>query len=145
MQNSDSAAPFPDDNEAYRFPISIKGVVFLDSRVALLQNLRDEWELPGGKLKLGETPKSCVAREISEELNLRVKVGPLIDVWVYHIYEGVDVFIVTYGCYTESPHQDLAHSPEHKSVQLFSLEELDQLKMPGGYKRSIKSWAKQLA
>jgi 8-oxo-dGTP pyrophosphatase MutT (NUDIX family) len=91
----------------------------------------------------GETPESCVAREISEELDLRVKVGPLLDVWVYHISEGVDVFIVTYGCYPESP-QGLTHSPEHKAPGLFDLDELDQLHMPGGYKRSIISWVKQI-
>jgi 8-oxo-dGTP pyrophosphatase MutT (NUDIX family) len=143
MHHLHSLTPSPDDNEAHRFPVSVKGVVFLGSRVVLLQNLRHEWELPGGKLELGETPESCVAREILEELNLRVKVGPLLDVWVYHIGEGVDVFVVTYGCYPESP-QGLTHSPEHNAARLFNLDELDQLNMPGGYKRSIKSWAKQI-
>jgi hypothetical protein len=72
-----------------------------------------------------------------------VQVGPLIDVWVYHIGEGVDVVIVTYGCYAESS-QNLVHSSEHKAAWLFGLDELDQLNMPGGYKRSIKSWAERL-
>lgn len=133
----------PDDNEAYRFPVSVKSVVLLGSRVALLQNLRDEWELPGGKLELGETPESCVAREILEELGLRVRVGPLLDVWVYHIGEGVDVFMVTYGCYPETS-QDLTHSAEHQTARLFGLDELEPLNMAGGYKRSIKLWAKRL-
>ena len=89
--------PPPDDNEAHNFPVSVKGVVLLDSKVALLQNPRDEWELPGGKLEPGETPEQCVVREIYEELNLRVRVGSILDSWVYHIAEGVDVLIVTYG------------------------------------------------
>jgi 8-oxo-dGTP pyrophosphatase MutT (NUDIX family) len=143
MHDQHLPVPFADDNEAYRFPVSVKGVVFLDSRVALLQNRRDEWELPGGKPELGETPESCVAREISEELDLRVKVGPLLDVWVYHIGEAVDVVIVTYGCYAESP-QILPHSSEHKAVRLFTLDELDLLNLPGGYKKSIRAWAERL-
>jgi hypothetical protein len=49
------------------FPVSVKGVVIRDGRVLLLRNERDEWELPGGKLELGEDPASCVAREITEE------------------------------------------------------------------------------
>ena len=36
-------------------------------KVLLLRNERDEWELPGGKLEVGEDPADCVVREITEE------------------------------------------------------------------------------
>ena len=85
MPRQVSQSPIPDDNEAYRFPVSVKGVVFVDSKVALLKNSRDEWELPGGKLELGESPEICVVREISEELAITARVGPLLDAWVYLI------------------------------------------------------------
>jgi ADP-ribose pyrophosphatase YjhB (NUDIX family) len=52
------------DNLAYRFPVSTKGVILKDSKVILLKNERDEWELPGGKLKIGESPEICLSREI---------------------------------------------------------------------------------
>ena len=63
--------------------------------------------------------------------------------WVYHIGEGVDVVIVTYGYYAEYP-QNLTHSPEHKTARLLGLEELDLLNMPEGYKRSIRVGAERL-
>ncbi|HZA21828.1 MAG TPA: NUDIX domain-containing protein [Dehalococcoidia bacterium] len=134
----------PNDNEAYRFPVSIKGVVIIDSQVALLKNPRHEWELPGGKLELGETPPVCLAREVQEELSLSVKVGPILDSWVYHIAEGVDVLIVTYGCYSESSVKPV-HSAEHQALGLFSADEVDQLNMPQGYKDSVKEWFRRLA
>ena len=137
------AAPAPDDNQAYRFPVSIKGVVFLGAKAVLLRNPRDEWELPGGKLELGETPQSCLAREIAEELSLPVKVGPLLDSWVYHIAKGVDVLIVTYGCYPESL-GEVVHSAEHKAVGLFTAVEVPGLNMPQGYKDSIADWSHRL-
>jgi 8-oxo-dGTP pyrophosphatase MutT (NUDIX family) len=37
-----------------RWPVSMKGVVLISSRVALVRNDRDEWELPGGRLEPGE-------------------------------------------------------------------------------------------
>lgn len=129
----------PQDNKAYRFPVSVKGIVYYDGKVVLLKNERDEWELPGGKLELGETPEVCVIREIEEELGLTVTIGPLLDSWVYHIFEGVDVLILTYGSHP-GPFSKVTHSPEHKAVGLFSPEEVPFLRMPEGYKRSIQTW-----
>ena len=74
----------PLDNCSPRFPVSVKGVLLRDGRVVLVGNSRGEWELPGGKLEPGETPEDCVAREIAEELDVRVSVGPLLDARVYH-------------------------------------------------------------
>ncbi len=131
----------PHDNKAFRFPISVKGVIFNDEKVILLKNERDEWELPGGKLEIDETPEICVVREIEEELSIVTQVGPLLDTWVYHIHKEVVVFIVTYGCYPE-PFSKVSRSPEHKEVGLFLVEEIQSLNMPLGYKNSIHRWLK---
>lgn len=121
------------------FPVSVKGVAIRDGRVLLLRNERDEWELPGGKLELGEDPAGCVAREINEETGWTVATGPILDSWQYHIRDGVDVLIVTYGCHvtTEIPP---AVSSEHKEVGLFTADEAAALRMPDGYKKSIAAW-----
>nr|BFE56450.1 NUDIX hydrolase [Dactylosporangium thailandense] len=128
----------------HAFPVSIKGVCVRDGLVLLLRNERDEWELPGGKLELGEDPIACVAREIAEETGWTVTVGPILDAWQYHIRDGVDVLIVTYGCTvdTDSPAQV---SSEHKEAGLFRLADVDGLPMPTGYRRSIHDWYERLA
>ena len=123
----------------HKFPVSMKGVVIQGGKVVLLKNERDEWELPGGKLELGERPEECVVREIEEELGLSVKIGPLLDTWVYHIRAGIDVFMVTYGCNPE-PYSEITHSPEHKALGRFNMEEVSALNMPEGYKKSILKW-----
>src|SRR5208283_1742885 len=133
----------PQDNSAFRFPVSVKGVVIEGGQVILLKNERDEWELPGGKLELGEPPETCVAREIEEELGILVVVGPILDSWVYHIHEGVDVLIITYGCHPPSSF-NVVRSGEHKAAGVFALDDVKTLRMPQGYKKSIESWAKVL-
>ncbi|HEY0152037.1 MAG TPA: NUDIX domain-containing protein [Longimicrobium sp.] len=124
----------------HRFPVSVKGVVLTpDRRVVLLKNERDEWELPGGKLERGEAPDRCVARELEEELAISVRVGPLIDSWLYEVLPGEEVLIVTYGCYP-APFAALTHSAEHKEVGAFAPEAVRSLPMPDGYKQSIERW-----
>ena len=97
----------------------------------------------GGKLELGEEPPVCVAREITEETGLPVTTGPILDAWHYHIREGRDVLIVTYGCYAESS-QSPTLSNEHKEIGFFTLDEVGNLNMPAGYRHSIRSWFARL-
>jgi 8-oxo-dGTP pyrophosphatase MutT (NUDIX family) len=124
---------------ARAFPVSVKGVAVQAGRVLLLKNERDEWELPGGKLELGEDPRACVAREIGEETGWRVITGPILDCWQYHIGEGQDVVIVTYGCHVASDEPPVV-SAEHSRAELFSLAEAAALNMPDGYKSSVLTW-----
>ena len=130
----------PRDNDAYRFPVSVKGVVIRGGKVILLRNERDEWELPGGKLELSESPELCLAREIAEELRLAVTPESVLNSWVYTIVPGVHVLILTYGCREFSRDQAVL-SHEHKELRWFPLAEIDTLRMPEGYKASIRSWA----
>jgi 8-oxo-dGTP pyrophosphatase MutT (NUDIX family) len=133
----------PRDNDAYRFPVSVKGVIIRDGKVVLLRNERDEWELPGGKLELSESPERCLAREISEELRLTIEPESILDSWIYTIVPGVDVLVLTYGCLESSLDQAIL-SDEHKELRWFPLAEIDTLKMPEGYKTSIRSWSAHL-
>ena len=118
------------------FKVSIKGVLTApDGRVVLLQNERDEWELPGGQIELGETPAECLAREIKEELCLQVEVGQLLDTYLFEVTPGRHVFIVTYGCALTGPFDPRA-SHEHKRIGLFSHDRLPA-NLPAGYEASI--------
>ncbi len=128
-----SPAPTP------RFPVSVKGVVFVDGGVVLLRNERDEWELPGGKLEHGEDPADCLVREVGEELSIGVAAERILDCWRYEIAGRAEVVIVTYGCRAlEGKAPRL--SAEHKAVGTFAIDEIEGLNMPEGYRRSIRDW-----
>ena len=81
------------------FPVSIKGVLFTpEGTVVLALNDRDEWELPGGRIEVGESPDETLVREFQEELSVHVRVGRLLDTYLFEVVPGKHVFIVTYGC-----------------------------------------------
>lgn len=126
----------------YQLPVSVKVVVDLAGRIPLLRNERDEWELPGGKLELDETPESTAVREVEEELGLEahhLAALTIVDSWVYRIFPHRHVFVVGYGArYLGDREPRVSH--EHKELGLFPYDKIPALTMPDAYKRTIASW-----
>ena len=65
--------------------VGVGGVVIENGRALLIRRgsepLRSEWSIPGGTLELGESLQEGVARELSEETGLDVRVLELIEVF----------------------------------------------------------------
>src|ERR1700726_1098634 len=119
-------SPLPSDTNSTRYPVSIKGVLIHDDKVLLLKNEREEWELPGGKLELGETPEDCLAREIEEETGLDITVGQNL----------IPVLILPFHCRCKN-FDGIRLSHEHKEIGTFDVNRLEKLNLPIGYKNTI--------
>ena len=131
----------PSDYFAKRYPVSVKGILFINNKIVLLKNERNEWELPGGKIEPPESPESCVAREIKEELGVDAEIDSITDTWMYKVGGKVNCFIVVYLCKPLAMDENrIKFSSEHSEFGLFSLQEIEGLNMPGGYKNSIRKY-----
>ena len=118
------------------FPVSIKGVLQSpEGLVVLMLNERDEWELPGGRIELGETAPQCLAREIAEELAVEVSVGEPLDSYLFEVIPGKHVFISSYRCQLLGGFVPTV-SHEHKEIGLFAPDQLP-VNLPAGYRQSI--------
>jgi hypothetical protein len=68
------------------------------------------------KAGTGEAPRDCVRRQIEEDVGWQVTVGPLLDLWQYHIRVSIGVRIVIYGCHLASGAAEPVVSHEHKRL-----------------------------
>ena len=80
----------------------VVGVVLRGGRILIQQRVGDPgmdglWELPGGRVGLGEKHTTALRREIAEETGLEVKVSGLL-VAMSHTYPDRRVTLFAYGC-----------------------------------------------
>lgn len=128
----------PSDIFAHRFPVSVKGICFIEEKVILLKNERNEWDLPGGKLKKKEAIRKCLVREMEEELSILVQPQELLRALTISVMNTIEVFVVIYSCLTSASAAELKISEESFDLGTFTLEEVDGMHLPQAYKDAIK-------
>src|SRR5262249_28939029 len=82
-------------------PRMAAGVLFRDQggRVLLVKPTHKAgWDIPGGYVEPGESPKQAAQREVREELGLDVQIGPLlVGDWAPHPDEGDKLLFIFSG------------------------------------------------
>lgn len=81
---------------------------------------KDWWEFPGGKSEPGETPQEALAREIREELDADIRIGPLLKTVEWDYPE----FHLTMHCFLCEKPSDALCLKEHEAARWLSYPEL---------------------
>jgi ADP-ribose pyrophosphatase YjhB (NUDIX family) len=98
--------------------------IILDENSKVLLCLRTDknvWNLPGGKVEIGESPWAAVIREVKEETGLDVKIKRLLG--VYSKPEKPDI-VFSFLCQPVSG--KLTLNNEAKDLKYFSLDEIPE-------------------
>ena len=103
--------------------ILLRGDEVLLARRPVGDRLAGHWELPGGKLELGESPEECLARELAEELGIDAVVGPLFTEST-HVYPHATIRLLAYRIERWTGELQLQAHDEHRWVSLLEVEEL---------------------
>lgn len=109
-----------------------EGKILIDQRLptGLMANL---WEFPGGKIEAGETPQSCIVREIQEELGVTIEIDRHL-ITITHSYSEFIVTLFVYLCkLIEGQPQPL----ECTQVLWVTPSELDNFEFPGANQEII--------
>jgi len=108
--------------------VAVKAVIIEDGKCLLVKkavSLADRqfglWEIPGGKVEIGEPLIDALHREIKEELGIRVEVHQPLAAWDFIQSDDVQLIGITF--LAEPLSSDVALSPEHTAYAW--LEERD--------------------
>ena len=121
--------------EADRFatPRVAAGVLFRDTagRVLLVNpTYKDGWEIPGGYVETGESPRAAAAREVREELGIDVNLSTMIVVdWAPHPAEGDKLLLLFDGGLLDQTDIDglVIAKEELSAAQFFDVDRLHDL------------------
>ena len=118
----------------FLFYIGIKALITYGKHVLILSSGKEElsstkrkmafWDLPGGKIEVGEQVEDALRREVSEELGVSkndLKIGELFDVSVsnFKVSHGqhIPLILVTYICKLNNPGRNFVLSNEHSRYE----------------------------
>jgi 8-oxo-dGTP pyrophosphatase MutT (NUDIX family) len=54
---------------------SVYGIIPVQNKILLVQQHGGLWEIPGGKIEMGETPRQALVRELQEEVHPELRVN----------------------------------------------------------------------
>ncbi len=82
------------------------------------------WEFPGGKLEVGETLQTCVAREFMEEMNKKITVNDFFMDIIHSYPEKGDFHLNAFWAICDNP--DIPVLNEHAAVEWVRIDDLDK-------------------
>ena len=98
------------------------------------------WEFPGGKQEDGESLEQCLAREILEELGIRVEVeAPFMS--VNHAYSHFKITLHTFHCRVENGNPRNLEVAEYAWV---TPEKLSKFAFPSADVKILKALEKEI-
>jgi 8-oxo-dGTP diphosphatase len=103
-----------------------------------------KWEFPGGKVKEGESPESCISREILEEIGLKIRLGLQLP-QVKFTYKSGSIKLIPFVCSVVGGTVSLAEHKACRWVPFREMEKLDWLEADVEVVQMFLTWINEAA
>jgi 8-oxo-dGTP diphosphatase len=124
--------------------VAVKALIIRDGKILIIKRsskedvYKNEWDLPGGKLKFGENPIDGLKREVFEETGLKFKIIKPISVWTFFKNDRkTQVIGITFLAKPIS--DEIKLSKEHVDSKWVLPEEIDNYQIHEEIKKLIRS------
>ena len=104
------------------------------------RSLAGQWEFPGGKVEIGESPQEALTRELKEELGIQAQVGPARATGT-QFYSEVGILLIFFEVWFWKGEPKPIH---HSEIRWIFPEELKKLQIPEVNRRLLPSLLKIL-
>lgn len=108
------------------FRNAVKAFIVKNNEVLLIRRRSNDvhkpgqWDIPGGRLDLGEDPIAGLKREVLEEVGINVEIEMPIDIHHFTRDDGQKITMIIFWCKPLST--DIVLSEEHQEHKWVSLE-----------------------
>ncbi len=131
-----------DSNEThFKGKVAQKAVIRRGNEILISRDVGDGdlWELPGGRLNDGESPKIGLVREIKEELGVEVKVGEMFySEQFFHTRDKANMLLMVYEATLKNDTQEFIFGPnEIAEVKWINKNQLTEINIYDDYRRVI--------
>ncbi|WP_164491662.1 GNAT family N-acetyltransferase [Staphylospora marina] len=124
--------------------VIVRGFLQSRGKVLMIKRSPDDshapghYELPGGKVTVGEDPRKALEREFLEEVNLRVEVGPPLETFSETSGDGrLHILEIVYMCRFVDDSADVRLSPEHSAFRWVEEKDLSDLEVTKITRKSV--------
>jgi A/G-specific adenine glycosylase len=100
-----------------------------------------QWEFPGGKREKGENFRTCVKREVMEEIGVDVSVRPHFFMEMHH-FDTCDLLLKFHRCQIQSGEPKPLEKQETKWVHVSEFDQINFLKTNAKALKAIKRFTK---
>jgi 8-oxo-dGTP diphosphatase len=126
---------------------ALKAIIVKNGKILILKRsekedcFKNQWDLPGGRIKFGEDPKEALKREIKEEAGIRVEIIRPVRIWTFFEDRGkTQVVGITMLCKYKSGKVKVGK--EHESYRWVKPKEIENYNINEGIKKDIKEAVK---